>query len=229
MSQSFDISSAYDTLDDTVYDIFNVDAYCSSLSPPVSPPEPVPDSTPPVSHSKRYPKMRGHPCLSPAIVPPSGIAATPTVSPSVSTKPDKGKGRLCATASAPPASPVDPRLPMPPSYDSVATCVFTDNCFLLRVRSRTLCAQWMCHALSGLAYLVLPYHRLTHSYVSFSSYVFPLTRTNVDCRLVTGYLLAFRFSFCLVDSSTYVSHLRLSLFVLSTRLPSRYFWTLTRY
>ena len=122
-----------------------------------------------------------------------------------------------------------PRLSTPPCYNSVATCVFTDNCFLLRVRSRTLCAQWMCHALSGLAYLVLPYHWLVHSYVSFSSYVFPLTRTNVACRLVTSYLLAFHFSFCLVNSSTYVSHLHLSLFVLSTRLPSRYFWTLTRY
>ena len=73
MSQSFDINSAYDALDDTIYDIFDVDAYCSSLSPPVSPPEPVFDSAPSTSRFKRHPKTRGHPCPSPAIIPASRL------------------------------------------------------------------------------------------------------------------------------------------------------------
>ena len=70
---------------------------------------------------------------------------------------------------------------------------FTDNCFLLRVRSRTLCAQWTCHVLwirlshipvphvtfSGLAYLVfqLPVSRATGSCTHmfpFPFHVFPL-------------------------------------------------------
>ena len=60
-------------------------------------------------------------------------------------------------------------------------------------------------------------HRLVYSYVSLPPYVF-LTCTVMDSRLVSGYSFVFRFSFYVVDSSTYVSRLRLSPFVLSTRL-----------
>ena len=45
------------------------------------------------------------------------------------------------------------------------------------------------------------------------------THTDMDSRLVPGYLLVSRFPFCLVDSYTYISRLCLSPFVLSTRLP----------
>ena len=48
MSQSFNISTSYNALDQTVYDIFDVDAYCSSLSPSVPDTESVPNTpTPP--------------------------------------------------------------------------------------------------------------------------------------------------------------------------------------
>ena len=53
--------------------------------------------------------------------------------------------------------------------------------------------------------------------------------TNVDCRLVPGYLFVFRFSFCVVDLSTYVSRLCRSPFISSTRLSPHYLWTLTRF
>ena len=56
-----------------------------------------------------------------------------------------------------------------------------------------------------------------------------LTCTSMDCRLVSGYLFVSRFSFRLIDSSTYVSCLCLSPSVLSIRLSARYFWTMTRY
>ena len=108
MSSSYDVSTAYDALDDSVYDLFDLDAYCSSLSPSVSPPEPVPNSTAPVSRLKRYPKMHGHPRPSPAVVSTTSIASTSTVSPTVPAKPDKGKGRQHSTPAVPPTSPVDP-------------------------------------------------------------------------------------------------------------------------
>ena len=56
-----------------------------------------------------------------------------------------------------------------------------------------------------------------------------LTCTSMDCRLVSRYLFVSRFSFRLVDSSTYVSRLCLSPSVLSIRLSACYFWTMTRY
>ena len=63
MSQSFDLNTSYDALDNTVYDIFDVDAYCSSLSPPVSTPESIPNTPTASSCSKRHPRTRGHPVL----------------------------------------------------------------------------------------------------------------------------------------------------------------------
>ena len=137
MSQSFDINSAYNALDDTVYDIFDVDAYCSSLSPPVSPPEPVPDSAPPTSHVKRYPKTCGHPCLSPAVVPAPSVTATPVISPTISAKPDKGKGRQYPATPAPPASPVDPLSP-----NATASIELTPEQHLCFVRMLKRLDEW---------------------------------------------------------------------------------------
>ena len=97
---------------------------------------------------------------------------------------------------------------------------FTDTCFPLRVRSRTLCAQWTCHVLrtrlSRIPVSCIPCHRLVYSYVSLPSYMFSYC-TDVDCRLVTGYLFVSRFPFRIVDSCTYVLRLRVSPFVSSTR------------
>ena len=108
MSSSYDISTSYDALDDSVYDIFDLDAYCSSLSPSVSTPEPVPHATSPGPHLKRYPKTHGHPRPSPAVVSTPSVASMSIISPAVSAKPDKGKGRQHPTPTVPPASPVDP-------------------------------------------------------------------------------------------------------------------------
>ena len=116
MSQSFDINTSYDALDDTVYDIFDMDAYCSSLSPSVPSTESVPNTPTPAPHLKRYPKTRGHPRPSPAVVPPPAVTMAPPVASTssvpaaanaVPSKPDKGKGRQRAAITAPPASPVD--------------------------------------------------------------------------------------------------------------------------
>ena len=87
MSQSFDINTSFDALDNTVYDIFDVDAYCSSLSPSVPSTESVPNTPTPPPCLKRYPKACGHPRPSPAVVsPPSS-----------------------------PQHPLSPRPPLPPS------------------------------------------------------------------------------------------------------------------
>ena len=119
MSISFDTNTAYDALDDSVYDLFDLDAYCSSLSPSVSLTEPVPDSTTPPSHLKHYPKTCGHPCPSPSVVLSPIDASTSSLTPAISAKPDKGKGRQHATPAAPPTSPVDPSPPTPVSTTSV--------------------------------------------------------------------------------------------------------------
>ena len=116
MSQSFDISTSYDALDDTVYDIFDMDAYCSSLSPSVPSAESVPNTPTPAPCLKCYPKTRGHPRPSPAIVSPPTVATFPASASTSSvpatantrpSKPDKGKGRQRPAITAPPASPVD--------------------------------------------------------------------------------------------------------------------------
>ena len=132
--------------------------------------------------------------------------------------------------------------------------ISTDNCFSLRVHSQTLCAQWTCHVLrtrlSRTPVSRITCHWLVYSYVPVpvlrvSSYLYRCT--DMDSRLVSGYLFISRFPFCVVDSYTYVTRLHLSRFIssthlyayhyclclsfcsLSTRLPSRYFWTLTRH
>ena len=124
MSQSFDINTSYDALDETVYDIIDVDAYCSSLSPSVPDTESVPNTPTPAPRLKRYPKTRRHPRPSPAIIPPPVVPATPALASTSSvpaaagtkpSKPDKGKGRQHSAVPTP--SPVlwTPPRPLPPS------------------------------------------------------------------------------------------------------------------
>ena len=121
MSSSYDASTSYDALDDTVYDIFDLDAYISSLSPSVSATESVRNTPVPAPRLKRYPKMRGHPHPSPAVVSPpvvsaaSAVASTSTVPSTAPAKPDKGKGRQHAACSTPPTSPVDATPPLLPT------------------------------------------------------------------------------------------------------------------
>ena len=100
------------------------------------------------------------------------------------------------------------------------TCFILTITFLLRVCSRTLCAQWTCHVLrtrlSRIPVSCITCHWLVYSYISFMSYVFFLTY--MDCRLIPGYLFVSRFTFCLVDSYTYVSRLCCSLLCLDDSL-----------
>ena len=109
MSHLHDISTTYDALDDSVYDIFDLDAYCSSLSPSVPDSEPVPNTPAPNSRLKRYPKTRGHPRPSPAVISPPAFASTSIKPPVVPAQPDKGKG--CQRSALTPASTcsVDPQ------------------------------------------------------------------------------------------------------------------------
>ena len=145
MSQSFDINTSYDALDDTVYDIFDVDAYCSSLSPPVSTPESVPNTQTPTSRLKRYPKTRGHPRPSPAVVSPpvvsmaSAVASTSSVPATTPTKPDKGKGRQRAAIATPPSSPVDAT----PSSVSTASAELTPEQHVCLVRMLKRLDEWL--------------------------------------------------------------------------------------
>ena len=121
------------------------------------------------------------------------------------------------------------------------------HCFSLRVRSRTLCAQWTCH-ISELAYLVLPYRATSLCTRTFPfpfhvfSYLYqcgPSTRLwPLVCFTVSSFVLSTRLltfldyarllALCRLVYA-YHYHLCLSYYSLSTRLLSRYFWTLTRY
>ena len=146
MSSSYDASTSYDALDDTVYDIFDVDAYCSSLSPPVSAPESVPDTSTSAQRLKRYPRTRGHPRPSPAIVPAPSVssisaAAVPSMSSlpvTIPAKPSKGKGCQHSAISAPPASPVDP-----PSPVATASISLTPEQHLCFVRMLKRLDEWL--------------------------------------------------------------------------------------
>ena len=123
MSSSYNVNTAFDALDDSlVSNVFDLDSWTSSLSPPVSS-----ASAEPVRHSsyprqKRHTRTRGHPCPTPAFALPPvtrSVAAPPVLSapavasssaqpPSVSEKPDKGKGRQQTTPASSPTSTVDP-------------------------------------------------------------------------------------------------------------------------
>ena len=122
MSSSFDISTAYDTLDDSlVSDVLDLESYCSSLSPAVTSPEPVRHSTP-YPRQKCHPRTRGHPRPTPAFALPPvtrSVAAPPILSTpavasssaqfsSVLEKPNKGKGHQQTTPSPSPTGSVDP-------------------------------------------------------------------------------------------------------------------------
>ena len=148
MSQSFDISTSYDALDDTVYDIFDVDAYCSSLSPPISTPESVPNTPTPAPRLKRYPKMRGHPSPSPAVISAPVVSAASAVTmtsflpPTPATKPNKGKGRQHAAVAAPPSSPVGTSPPAQ-STASTATVEITPEQHVCLVRMLKRLDEWL--------------------------------------------------------------------------------------
>ena len=145
MSQSFDISTSFDALDETVYDIFDMDAYCSSLSPPISIAESVPNTPAPTSRSKHYPKTRGHPRPSPAVVPPSVSLISATAVPSTSSLPaaipdksSKGKGHQRSTPPAPAASPMDPSPPV-----ATASAELTPEQHLCFVRMLKHLDKWL--------------------------------------------------------------------------------------
>ena len=148
MSQSFDISTSYDALDKTVYDIFDVDAYCSSLSPPVSTPESIPHPAAGVTHSTCSSRTRGHPHPSPAVVPPPTVsvvssAAVPSMSSlpvTIPAKPNKGKGRQRAAIATPPTSPVDPSPSLP-----TASAELTPEQHLCFVRMLKRLDEWLAH------------------------------------------------------------------------------------
>ena len=110
--------------------------------------------------------------------------------------------------------------------------------FFLRVRSRTLCAQWTCHVLwTRLSLPPCPYHVPPACVLVRFPFCFTcsLTCMNMDCQLVSGYLSVSRFpfssrqlvylrfslmsiSFCLNDSSLYLPlPLTLTCYGLSTR------------
>ena len=138
MSLSYNASTAYDALNDSVYDIFDLDSYCSSLSPPVPDPEPVPNTSVPTSHLKRYPKTHGHPRPSPGILSPPTVASTSTHPPVVvPPQPDKGKGRQCPAVTLSPACSVDP----PPSV-STASIDLTPEQHLCLVRVLKHLDEW---------------------------------------------------------------------------------------
>ena len=151
MSQSFDIDTAYDALDCSVYDIFDVDAYCSSLSPSVPSPESVPDTPASASRPKRYPRTRGHPRPSPAVVPPPVVttfpasASTSTVPAAANTrpgKPDKGKGRQHPASPTPTTGPVDAPLPTIPPV-STTFVVLTPEQYVCFVRMLKHLDEWL--------------------------------------------------------------------------------------
>ena len=141
MSFSYDINTEYDTLDCSVYDVFDVDAYCS-LSPSVPDSEPIPHTPTPAPSLRRYPKTRGHPHPSPpiAVLSPPAVASASPLPPAIPAKPDKGKGRQRSTVAAPPTSPVDP-IPSPTiSTDSVG---LTPQQHLCLVRMLKHLDEWL--------------------------------------------------------------------------------------
>ena len=129
MSLSFDINTAFDSLDDSlISDVIDLDSWTSSLSTPVPSNEPVRHPTP--RPRKRHTRTRGYPRPSPAVaVPPvttavvaGPVLSTPTVAssstqPCVPAKPDKGKGRQTTTPPSSPASALDSSVRTPPSSE----------------------------------------------------------------------------------------------------------------
>ena len=151
MSQSFDINTSYNALDDTVYDIFDLDAYCSSLSPSVPSTESVSNTPSPAPHLKRYPKTRGHPRPSPTIVSSPIVTTAPAVASTSSIpatthtkpgKPNKGKGHQHSAATTSPSSPVDASPPAV-SAESAASVELTPEQHICLVRMLKRLDKWL--------------------------------------------------------------------------------------
>ena len=145
MSSSFDINTAFDSLDNSlVSDVFDLDSWTSSLSPPIPRNEPVRDTTP--RPRKRHTRTRGHPRPSPAVaVPPvttsvvaGPVLSTPAVA-STSTQSgvlDKGKGRQTTTP------PPSPSCSMDPSVRAVVSSELTPEQYVCFVRMLKRLDEW---------------------------------------------------------------------------------------
>ena len=108
MSFSYDANTEYNALDNSAYDIFDLDAYCL-LSPSVPDSEPVPNTPVPAPCLKCYPKRTcGHPRPSSPVIPPPVVASTSSIPPAIPGQSNKGKGRQRPAFAVPPTSPVDP-------------------------------------------------------------------------------------------------------------------------
>ena len=108
-------------------------------------------------------------------------------------------------------------------YDSIARVIFTDNCFsFTSTLADALCSMDMSCYLDSLTLCPrYPYHVplarvLVRSCSRLLCFLLLDTCTFMDCRLVPGYLFVPCFSFCVDDSSPYISRLRVSPFVSST-------------
>ena len=126
MSSSFDINTAFNSLDDSlVSDVIDLDSWTSSFPSPLSSNEPVRHSTP--RPRRRHTRTRGYPRPSPAVtVPPvtTAIVAGPVLSApavaSTSTQSGvlgKGKGRQTTTPPPSPSGSVDPSIQATPSSE----------------------------------------------------------------------------------------------------------------
>ena len=107
MSSSWNVDTTFDALDDTTYDLFNLDSYCS-LSPTISAPKPVPHTSPAGPRPRHYTKARGHPHPSPPIVLSPPVTSATSLPPAIPAQSSKGKGREHPTLLTPPISSVDP-------------------------------------------------------------------------------------------------------------------------
>ena len=135
-------------------------------------------------------------------------------------------------------------------YDFITRAIFWQLFSFLRVRSRTLCAQWTCRVLRTRLPCIpascITCHRLVYSYIPVPvSRVFLLVpvwtddSSPVTCMFpVSSFVLSTRTLtvpacvFLLLSRRlvyAYDSRLCLSFCSLLTRLSSRYFWTLTRH
>ena len=126
MSSSFDINTAFDSLDDSlVSDVLDLDSWADSLTPPVSRHEPVRNATP--RPRKRHTRTHGYPRPSPAVA-VSPVTTTVVAGPVLSTSTvastsaqsgvlAKGKGRQTTTPPPSPSGPVDPASQSPASVE----------------------------------------------------------------------------------------------------------------
>ena len=149
MSSSFDINTAFDSLDDSlVSDVFDLDSWTSSLSPPLPRHEPVRNATP--RPRKRHTRTRGHPRPSPAVAVPAvtvaavagPVLSTPAVTSTttqsgVSARVDKGKGRQTTT---PPPSPSGS---MDPSFRTATSADLTPEQYVCLVRMLKRLDEWL--------------------------------------------------------------------------------------